>query len=165
VLRVLVALLLLANLVFFGWSRSWFAPAWPPPRAGEHEPERLRAQIAPERITVLTAQAASAAVASALRPPACLEAGPMAEAEVGPAEAALTQAGLAAESWTREAHAPPEAAAPAASRNRAKTPAPPPAPALWWLRFAAADAELQARLQALPAPAPGGGFRPCASPP
>ena len=71
-LRALLALLLLANLVFFGWAQGWFAPAWPAPRAGEHEPARLAAQVAPERVVVLAPAAASAALA-AQREAQCLQ--------------------------------------------------------------------------------------------
>ena len=165
-LRVLLALFLAANLIFFGWARGWFAPGWPAPRAGEHEPERLAAQVAPERVIVLAPQAASAAVAAALAPPVCLEAGPFGDAEIGAAEALLAQATLPPGSWAREPGAAPEAAAsgPDTARGAGKAvPAPAPAP-LWWLRAARADAELQGQLQALPAAALAGGFKACAEP-
>jgi hypothetical protein len=103
-LRAVVALLLLANLAFFGWSRGWLAPLLGVPRQGEHEPERLAAQVHPELVTVLPAQAASAAVAAA-QAVTCLQAGPVAEPDLPAAEAAL--AALPAGSWTREAVAPP----------------------------------------------------------
>lgn len=74
-LRALLAALLLANLVFLGWASGWFAPAWPAPGAGEREPRRLVAQVAPERITVLTPAAASAALAAAKKAVACAPAG------------------------------------------------------------------------------------------
>ena len=73
-LRALLAALLLANLVFFGWARGWFAPTWPAPRASQHEPGRLAAQVAPERVTVLSAAAASAALLSAQQDAACRQA-------------------------------------------------------------------------------------------
>ncbi|MDE1948617.1 MAG: hypothetical protein KGI35_08395, partial [Burkholderiales bacterium] len=60
-LRALVVLLLLANLLFFLWTRGTLAPALPPPHQGEREPERLAAQLHPEAIRVLTPKAASAA--------------------------------------------------------------------------------------------------------
>ena len=64
-LRALVAALILANLLFFGWARGWFAPGWSPPRHGESEPERLAAQVRPEAVTVLPPKAASAALSAA----------------------------------------------------------------------------------------------------
>ena len=70
-LRVLLAALLLANLLFLGWSRGWFAPAWPAPGAGDRDPARLAAQVAPERVTVLAPAAASAALAAAERRAKC----------------------------------------------------------------------------------------------
>lgn len=71
-LRALLALLLLANGLYFGWARGWFAPTWPAPGAGEREPARLAAQVAPERVTVLSATAASAALLASQNKPACL---------------------------------------------------------------------------------------------
>jgi len=70
-LRALLAALLLANLLFLGWARGWFAPAFPAPGASEREPARLAAQVAPERITVLAPAAASAALAAAERRARC----------------------------------------------------------------------------------------------
>ena len=70
-LRALLALLLLANLLFFGWANAWFAPAFPPPGAAEREPARLAVQVAPERVTVLAPAAASAALAAAARRANC----------------------------------------------------------------------------------------------
>lgn len=99
-LRSLVALLLLANLLFFGWTQGWLDGVVPAPHAGEREPWRLARQVNPQRITVLTPQAASAAIAAART--ACLEAGPFFETEVGAAEAALAAAGVPAGRWSRE---------------------------------------------------------------
>ena len=75
-LRALAGLLLLANLVFLAWTQSWLAPWLPPPGASEREPERLRLQVRPESVIVLSPQAVSAA-ASAKPPvdPATHEAG------------------------------------------------------------------------------------------
>ncbi|CAM5786150.1 SPOR domain-containing protein [Rhizobacter fulvus] len=78
-LRVIVGLLLLANLLFFGWSQGWLeAVGWRP--GSEREPERLLRQVRPEIIRVLPPGAASAASVGAAA--ACLEAGPFAEAEL-----------------------------------------------------------------------------------
>ena len=115
-LRLLLALLLLANVAFFAWTRGWLAPSMLPPRHAEHEPERLLAQVRPEAVTVLSAKAASAAVtaavtaaatdaASAARAAAavCLEAGPLAQAQLAAAEAALAPAQVPQGGWAREA--------------------------------------------------------------
>jgi hypothetical protein len=136
-LRALVVLLLLANALFFGWARGWFAPDWPPPRHGEREPERLAAQVRPELIAVLAPAAASAAVASTLAAAeVCLEAGPFDAAGLAAAEAELVRAGLPRDGWERQ---PDEQA-----------------PDRVWLRVPRAGSELQARLLAQPA-----AFRPC----
>ena len=138
-LRVLVLVLLLANALFFGWTQGWFAPGWPPPRHGEREPERLAAQVQPERIAVLPPVAASAAVQAArAAAEVCLEAGPFAAAAAASAEAALAAAGLPPGGWERLPEAPPS--------DRV------------WLRVPRADSELQARLRALET-----GFGPCAA--
>ena len=52
-LRSLVAVVVLANLLFFAWARGWLAPAWPAPRHAEREPERLEAQVRPETLSVV----------------------------------------------------------------------------------------------------------------
>ena len=70
-LRALLAVLLLANALYFGWARGWFAPTWAPPGSSEREPARLAAQVAPERIAVLSPAAASAAIQAAQSRPAC----------------------------------------------------------------------------------------------
>jgi len=132
-----VLLLLLANGLFFGWTQGWFAPGWPPPRHGEREPDRLAAQVQPERIAVLPPVAASAAVQAArAASEACLEAGPFAAAAAASAEAARAAAGLPQGSGERLPEAPPS--------DRV------------WLRVPRAGSELQARLRALET-----GFAPC----
>jgi hypothetical protein len=107
-LRALVLLLLLANGVFYGWGEGWFEPLWPRPRAGEREPERLAAQVNADRVVVLPPAAASAVISAARAvPPSCLESGPLTEADVAAAEAALAQAGVPDSAWTREPQPPP----------------------------------------------------------
>lgn len=95
-LRAWVAVLLLANLLFFGWTRGWLAPAAPPPVHGEREPARLQAQVRPESIRFVSAASVAAATG-----PVCLEAGPFPEADLGVTEAALLGAGVPASAWTR----------------------------------------------------------------
>ncbi|MDO9074190.1 MAG: hypothetical protein Q7U73_13090 [Rubrivivax sp.] len=106
-LRTVVALLLLANLAFFAWTSGGLAPGFPPPRHGQHEPERITAQLNPELVRVLPPTAASAAVVAARAAAArCMEAGPLGEDDIVAAEAllatALTPASWPAGSWARE---------------------------------------------------------------
>jgi hypothetical protein len=102
-LRALVLALLLANLLFFGWTRGWFAPALPP-RPSEREPQRLQAQLRPQSVTVLSPSAAGAApvAQAAATAVACLEAGPLGPQQLEAAEAALARAGVPAEALRRE---------------------------------------------------------------
>jgi hypothetical protein len=106
-LRVVVGLLLLANLAFFGWARGWFEPSMPPPHHGEREPQRVAGQLRPDAVIVLAPKAASAAIAAArAAAAACLQAGPLTDAEIGAAEAALAPVQLPEGAIQREA-APP----------------------------------------------------------
>lgn len=59
-LRVLAFGLVLANALFFAWTEGWFAPGWPSPRQAAHEPARLKAQVRPEVVTVVTKPAPAA---------------------------------------------------------------------------------------------------------
>jgi hypothetical protein len=103
-LRALVAALVLANVLFFAWARGWLEPVWPAPHSGEREPARLAAQLHPERVVVLPASAASVAITAAREAAlACLEAGPIGEADIAVAESALAAAHLADGQWLREA--------------------------------------------------------------
>lgn len=96
-LRTLVALLLLANALFFAWAQGWLAPVLGGPDSNR-EPQRLQLALHPERLTLLTPQAASA-----LQQPACLELGPFAdEAGLRGAQAALERLGLTAAAWQVE---------------------------------------------------------------
>lgn len=86
-LRALVIALLLANAAFFAWTQGWLDTVVGVRSIGDREPERLLRQLRPETIRIVP----DTAVAAAL-PPACLEAGPFAPAEVAGAEAALRSA-------------------------------------------------------------------------
>jgi hypothetical protein len=92
-LRALVLLLLVANGLFFAWSRGWLGDAGP----GGREPERMARQVNPDAVRVLNPSAATAALAST---PGCVEAGPFRSAEAPAAEQALATR-LPAGSWTR----------------------------------------------------------------
>jgi hypothetical protein len=146
-LRALLLLLLLANALFFAWTRGWLAPAMQPPRHAEREPERITAQVRPEKVQVLPPAAAGSAVAAARAlSRQCLEAGPLADAkQLDAAEAALVQAGVPPGSWARGAPQAGQAAG-------------------VWLRMTQMDAEMLARVRGLQDPALDGGFRPCEAP-
>ena len=128
VLRLLVLLLLLANLVFWAWSRGMLDDAIGPLSKPEREPERYALQVHPDWVKVLPPKAASAALAkaadeAAANPPAssaasgsgdaasavesrlpagCIEAGPFTAAEKPVAEALLRSAGLAEGDWVAD---------------------------------------------------------------
>ncbi len=107
-LRLLVAVVLVANLLFLGWVQGWFAPGFPPPRHAEREPDRLAAQVRPDTVAVLPPSAATAALKAARAAAAvCLEAGPFASAAADAAEAALTPANLPDGTWQRVQEPPP----------------------------------------------------------
>lgn len=133
-LRFLVVALLLANALFFAWTRGWLAPGLPPPTHGEREPERVAAQVLAERVTVLPA-AANGTV--------CLEAGPFSDTTIAAAQSALEQVGLPAGSWSRVAGA---------------------APGQFWLRVERANAPLREKLLTLAPAAYAGGFAACVKP-
>lgn len=146
-LRAAVLAVLAANLLFFAWARGWLAPMWPAPSHGQREPQRQTAQVKPELINVLSARAASAAVAAAAATSlaadaadACLEAGPFSPAEADAAEASLQQAGLPRTDWERRQASSPD---------------------LIMLAVDRPSAALARQLQALPDTAPR--FRPCPS--
>ncbi|WP_298833556.1 hypothetical protein [uncultured Piscinibacter sp.] len=115
-LRMIVLLLVLANLLFFAWTRGWLEGATGLRPHPEREPQRLARQKNPDLVVVLTPSAASAALtprtvpgaplpaASAASAPlrgACLEAGPFATGASVSAVAALQalQPALPAGSW------------------------------------------------------------------
>ncbi len=62
-MRALLALLLLANLVFLALSRGWLEPHAGLSALHQREPQRLAAQIDPRSVRVLDPAAAAAALA------------------------------------------------------------------------------------------------------
>ncbi len=75
-LRTVLVVLLLVNALFFGWTRGWFGAAWPPPGESQREPERIAAQVRPDRMVLLNADAARAALRAPPAPAtAAVEAG------------------------------------------------------------------------------------------
>jgi hypothetical protein len=97
VLRALLLVLVLANVLWWGWSRGHLpAGLLPWPRDDvQREPQRLAQQVHPERVQVLPA--------GPLPPPAtaCLQAGPMTAGQAGETEFALAAAGFPDGSWER----------------------------------------------------------------
>ncbi len=64
-LRLLVAVLLLANLLMLAWQQGLLGSSLRAPSHAEREPERLQRQVNPELVRVISPQAASAAMAAA----------------------------------------------------------------------------------------------------
>jgi hypothetical protein len=93
-LRALVVVLVVANLVFFGWTRGWLDGVVGVRARGDREPERLANQVRPESVVVLSAGGKAGAAA-----PSCLEAGPFDAGEIAAAEGAL-QSRLPAGAWS-----------------------------------------------------------------
>lgn len=92
-MRIVVLVLLAVNALFFVWSRGWLDTVTGLPAEGGREPQRLAAQVHPERIQPL---AASAAVALAQR--SCLELGPLeGDAALAAAQSALKTLGADAQ--------------------------------------------------------------------
>ena len=151
-MRALLALLLLANLVFLALSRGWLEPYAGLSAMHQREPQRLAAQVEPDSVRVLAPPSAGPATpalpidTTAVPAPtadgalACLHAGPFAADALPAAEAALQQMSPPP-AWQRVRGADGAVEGPT------------------WLRIDAADAALRQRLVELPLP--GGGFVPC----
>jgi hypothetical protein len=97
-LRGLVILLLLANFAFFAWTQGWLDTVVGTRAIGDREPERLARQVRPELVRILPAGSGSDATPAAAAL-ACLEAGPISEANLAAAQAAA-QAALPSGSWS-----------------------------------------------------------------
>ncbi len=97
-LRLLVVVLLFANLAFYAWTQGMLDNLTGVRAQGDREPDRLTRQVRPETIRVLPASAVALAAAAAEAPPACLEAGPYTPAQIAAAEGVL-QTVLPAGSW------------------------------------------------------------------
>ena len=68
-LRRLVVLLVLANLLFFSWTRGWLDDLTGLRAHPDREPERLARQVRPELVVLLPPDAASAVPAPSSTPP------------------------------------------------------------------------------------------------
>jgi hypothetical protein len=97
-LRGLVILLLLANFAFFAWTQGWLDTVVGTRAIGDREPERMARQVRPELVRILPAGSGSDATPAAAAL-ACLEAGPISEANLAAAQAAA-QAALPSGSWS-----------------------------------------------------------------
>lgn len=93
-LRWIVLALLLANVLFFAWSRGWLGPVMGYAPSGDRDPARLTQQLQPEVVRVLPPAAAQAALlaASAAAPSAAAPAS-AASAAGGGASSPLSSAG------------------------------------------------------------------------
>jgi hypothetical protein len=80
-LRFLLALILVANVAFFGWTRDWLGLS----SLGDREPDRMRFSYQPDAVEFKPVNSTVTAKDRA----ACLESGPYASAEVSKAEVAL----------------------------------------------------------------------------
>jgi len=113
-MRGLVIVLALANLLVLAWSVD-VLPGFS--RGREREPERLKQEVRPDAVQLITPTAASAALQAAAvqrlhgnagatvsDPGAsvCLEAGPLAASEVAAAERALRALNLPSLEWTQQ---------------------------------------------------------------
>ena len=63
-LRILVALLLLANLAFFVLSQGWLEPLLSLSAHNDREPQRLAAQVNPQQLRVLGVDAQASAASA-----------------------------------------------------------------------------------------------------
>lgn len=89
-LRLLVGLLLLANVVFYSWSHGWLDQFVGVRAQGDREPGRLALQVEPQRVRVVTTP--STRVAASAPEGVCMEVGPFSPAQLAPAEAAVLAA-------------------------------------------------------------------------
>lgn len=95
-LRAVLAALIVANLIFFAYSRGALDGALGLRSLGDREPERVAAQVRPQTIRLLPMSAASAPAQAAV---ACYETPTFTAADAIAVETALT-ASLPAGSWS-----------------------------------------------------------------
>lgn len=97
-LRALLAVLVVANLVFFAFTRGWLDGVVGVSALGDREPDRLSRQVRPQTIRLLpVGSAASAAAVDASLP--CYETPTFTAGDAAAVEAALA-ANLPAGAWT-----------------------------------------------------------------
>jgi len=93
-LRALLLAVLVANLLFFGFTQGWFDGLFGLQSRGDREPERIANQVRPASIVLMPMASAPPGTSGS-----CLESAPVAATEAGSAEAAL-KAALPPGSWT-----------------------------------------------------------------
>jgi hypothetical protein len=93
-LRVLLLVVLVANLLFFGFTRGWFDGLFGLQSRGDREPERIANQVRPASIVLMPMASAPPGTSGS-----CLESAPVAAVEAAAAEAVLRSA-LAPGTWT-----------------------------------------------------------------
>ena len=90
-LRFFILLLLLANAAFYAWSHGLLL-AWGVGPTQQSEPQRVRQQVQPEAVKVLSAgelKQAETIAAQAPRPPECLQSAALDAAQVAPLRTVL----------------------------------------------------------------------------
>ena len=143
-LRALLAALVAANLLFFGYTRGTFDGVLGLDSTGGREPERVAAQVRPDSIVLMRAGPAASGATPFGATASCLEAGPIAAADVALAESALRTL-LPAGGWTDVRHESVGGAPPAHT-----------------YRIGNVDAATAYRLTSLRLDASGRSFNPCA---
>lgn len=120
-LRPLVVMLLAANIGFWAWSQGALDGLTGVPHDSDREPQRLAAQIAPERLEILRTELPASAASAA-------SAAHGAASAASATAAAATAAASSAVSTVAAASAPPAEASAAALTPPTAAPVPPPAP-------------------------------------
>ncbi len=104
-MRIVVVMLLLANVALYGWTQGLLDDVLGPSSRNQREPQRVAAQVQPNSVAVLSPLAAqtalAAAQAAANTSAACLEAGPFSAASVAQAEGELAAVTVADGSISR----------------------------------------------------------------
>lgn len=120
-LRPLVVLLLAANIGFWAWSQGALDGLTGVPHDSDREPQRLAAQIAPERLEILRTELPASAASAA-------SAAHGAASAASATAATATAAASSAASTVAAASTPPAEASAAALTPPTAVPVPPPAP-------------------------------------
>ncbi len=120
-LRPLVVMLLAANIGFWAWSQGALDGLTGVPHDSDREPQRLAAQIAPERLEILRTELPASAASAA-------SAAHGAASAASATAATATAAASSAASTVAAASTPPAEASAAALTPPTAVPVPPPAP-------------------------------------
>ncbi len=144
-LKAALAVIVAANLLFFGFTRGWFDGVLGLHSRGDREPERIASQVRPATIVLMPMAPSSSASAAT---GGCFEAGPIAANDAAAAEATLKGA-LPAGAWADVRSESTSGGAVVVTHT---------------YRVGNADAALATRLVALKLDASGRGFRACARP-